>query len=330
MVEASSIFSGKRDALLLAALLIVLALAAPLASALGQPFLLRVVTRVVIFALTASALNLVLGFGGMVSLMHAALFGLGGYVVAILSYHDFSSEPLSLGLFTCDGTSHMAISAPLAALVGACVAAVLGAASLRTSGAYFIMITLAFNQMLYYYFVALKTYGGDDGLQILGSLDLLGLDPAKRVPYFYVCLGALALTLIFLQRLVGSRFGMALRGAAQNERRVIAVGIPAFRYKLAAFAISGAIAAFAGALMAGAQQFVSPADMAWGRSGDLVVMCVIGGLNTVWGPVVGAAAFLVLELVLSDYTTHWQLPFGLFVIAVATLRGVKLFNRGQA
>lgn len=306
-----------RDWMMIALLLAALACLPPIAGALDQPFLIRVGQRVVIFALAASALNLTLGFGGMISLMHAAFFGLGAYIVAIASFHEFNGEPLRLGPLAFAGTGHLALSLPLAIVIGAVVAAVLGAASLRTSGAYFIMITLAFNQMLFYYFVALQTYGGEDGLQILGSLDIAGLDPAKRAPYYYVCLGFLALVLIGLQRVVGSRFGMALRGAAQNERRVVAVGIPAFRYKLAAFAISGALVALAGGLMAGAEQFVSPAEMSWSRSGDLVVMCVLGGLNTVWGPVLGAAAFLILEFGLSNYTTHWQLPFGLIVIAVA-------------
>jgi branched-chain amino acid transport system permease protein len=193
----------------------------------------------------------------------------------------------------------------------------MGIVSLRTSGAYFIMITLAFNQMLYYLFVALQRYGGEDGLQILGSLSFAGADAGSRVPFFYTSLAVLAATLIFLQRLVGSRFGMVIRATAQNERRVIAAGIPPLRYKLTAFAISGALTGIGGGLLAAGQQFISPADMSWVRSGDLVVICVLGGLATVWGPVLGAALFLILELVLSDYTAHWQLPFGLIVIALA-------------
>jgi branched-chain amino acid transport system permease protein len=171
-------------------------------------------------------------------------------------------------------------------------------------------------------FVALQQYGGEDGLQVSSSLTLAGIDPGDRVPFFYVCLAVLTATLIFAQRLVGSRFGMVIRAAAQNERRVMASGIPPLRYKLAAFAISGALTGIAGALLAAGQQFISPADMSWIRSGDLVVMCVLGGLSTVWGPAIGAAVFLLLELVLSGYSAHWQLPFGLIIIALAVfLRG---------
>jgi branched-chain amino acid transport system permease protein len=198
----------------------------------------------------------------------------------------------------------------------------MGVVSLRTSGAYFIMITLAFNQMLYYFFVALQQYGGEDGLQITGDLTLAGLLVRGREPFFYGCLAMLAVVLFVLQRLVDSRFGIVLRASAQNERRLIALGISPLRYKVTAFAISGAIAGLAGALLAAGQRFISPADMSWIRSGDLVVICVLGGMATVWGPVLGAALFLVLEIVLSGWSTHWQLAFGLIIIGVVvSLRG---------
>ena len=319
----------------IAALLALLACVPPVATAMGEPFLIRVGTRAVVFATTAVALNLVLGFGNLVSLLHAGLFGIGGYAVAILSFHEFNGEAVTLGPLAIVGTQQLLISLPLAALAGASMAAAMGAVSLRTSGAYFIMITLAFNQMLYYFFVALQKYNGEDGLQILGNIRLGGLDPSKRVPFFYVCLAVLALTLFFLQQLVNSRFGMVLRATSQNEPRVVALGIPPFRYKLAALTISGAITALAGGLMAAGQQFISPAEMSWVRSGDFVVMCVLGGLTTVWGPAVGAAAFVVLELVLSGWSSHWQLPFGLIIIAMAVfLRGglsdvLRLLQRGQ-
>ena len=310
------------DMATIAALVALLALVPVIANAIGEPFIIRVATRVVVFAIAAVALNLVLGFGGLVSLLHAGLLGIGGYAVAIASWHEFNAEPLIFGPLALNGTGQLLVSLPLAALCGAGAAAVMGAVSLRTSGSYFIMITLAFNQMLFYYFVALQKYGGEDGLQITGSLALGAIDPSKRVPFFYICLTLLALTLIFMQRLINSRFGMVLRATAQNEQRVIAVGIPPFRYKLAAFAISGGLTALAGGLLATGQQFITPADMSWVRSGDFVVMCVLGGLSTVWGPVIGAAVFLVLELALSGYTTHWQLPFGLFIIGIAVfLRG---------
>ena len=305
------------DMLPIALIVLVLAIVPVIASAIGEPFLIRVATRVVVFAIAAAALNLVLGFGGLVSLLHAGLFGIGGYVVAILSFHEANAEPLALGALAISGTGNLLVSLPLAAAVAAAAAAIMGVISLRTLGSYFIMITLAFNQMLYYFFIALQKYGGEDGLQVQGRLDLGSLNPSSRMPFFYVCLAVLAVVLVILQRLVGSRFGMVLRATAQNERRVIAVGIPPLRYKLAAFAISGGITGLAGALLVAGQQFISPADMSWIRSGDLVVMCVLGGIATVWGPVIGAGVFLVLELVLSSYTTYWQLPFGLVIIALA-------------
>jgi branched-chain amino acid transport system permease protein len=301
-------------------LLATLALVPPLATALDQPFLIRVFTRVVVFAMAAVALNVVLGFGGLVSLLHAGLFGIGGYVVAVLAHHDFNAQPL-LGVLP-HGSSDLALSIPIAVLIVGAAAAATGVVSLRTSGSYFIMITLAFNQMLYYFFVALQQYGGEDGLQILSALHFAGVDITRRIPFYYICLGTLGAILVFLTWMVESRFGMVLRAAAQNDRRVVVLGIPPLRYRLTAFALSGMIVGLAGALWAAGQQFISPADMSWIRSGDLVVMTVLGGLATVWGPVLGAVVFLILEALLSDWTVYWQLPFGLLVILTAAyLRG---------
>ena len=299
-----------------------LVLVPPFALLLDDPFLIKVFTRVIVFGIAAIGLNLILGFGDLISLMQAGFFGIGAYTVAILAYHDINVEPLLGWPLTLTGTTNLAISLPVGALVAAVFAALAGLVCLRTSGAYFIMITLAFNQMLYYFFVALQKYGGEDGLQILGNLHLVGFDVAKRVPFYYLCLIILVVILVLLDRLVESRFGMAVRALAQNERRAVALGIPPLRYKLLAFVISGAIGGLAGGLLATSQQFVSPADMAWVRSGELVAMVVLGGLATVWGPVAGAAVFLILELVLSSFTISWQLPFGLLIIAmIMFLRG---------
>lgn len=313
------------------ALVGLLALVPPVARLLDDPFLIRVFTRVAVFALAAVALNIVLGFGGMVSLLHAGFVGVGGYVVGILAYHDANAEPLLTWPIVVAGTSELAVSLPLAMVACALLAAATGLVSLRTAGAYFIMITLAFNQMLYYVFVALQRYGGDDGLQIQGGLTLLGHDVTGRVTFYYIALGFLFAALVLASRLVESRFGIVLRAAAQNERRVVALGIPPLRYKLLAFVISGTLTGLAGALLATGQQFISPVDMSWVRSGDLVVMCVLGGLGAVWGPVVGAAVFLLLELVLESWTTHWQLAFGLLIVLMVTfLRGGLADLRGLA
>lgn len=283
----------------------------PISIALGDPFLIRVFTRVLLLGVAALGLNLVVGYGAMVSLMQAGLFGLGGYVVAILSYHDVNAEPL-MGLVP--GTSSFAISLPIAMLAVAIVAALAGLISLRTSGAFFLMITLAFNQMLYYFCIALQKYGGDDGLQILGSIQIFGITPSNRVGFYYLCLGVVAIVLLLLRQIVDSRFGMVIRGAAQNESRMRALGFHVLYYRLFAFVLSGTIGGLAGALWAVSQSFVSPADMSWARTGELVAMVVLGGMASVWGPLVGAAVFLLLEMNLSEWTTYWQFPFGVVII----------------
>jgi branched-chain amino acid transport system permease protein len=274
------------------------------------------------------ALNFVLGFGALVSMMHAGLFGVGAYMVAIFAFHDFDGSPL----WFIEGSSNLAVTIPLAIVVTGLLAAVTGVVSLRTGGAYFIMITLAFNQMLFYFFVALQKYGGDDGLQILSSLHFGGIDISRRVTFYYITLVVLVGTLVFFGRLVNSRFGVILRATAQNERRVIALGISPLRYKLAAFVISGAVTGLAGALWANGQQFVSPSDLSWVRSADYVVMAVLGGMARVWGPVLGALVIVLLEALLPDATQFWQLPFGLIVILIVVyLQGglADLFGRSR-
>ena len=303
-----------------------LALVPVIATAVGEPFYIRLFTRIIILAIAATALNLVLGFGGLVSLLHAGLFGIGAYAVAILAKHEFDADPL----FGILATADLAVALPLAVLASATAAALTGLVSLRTSGAYFIMITLAFNQMIYYLFVALQQYGGDDGLQVLADFTVLGYGATKRIPFYYAALAALALAILLVSRIVGSRFGQVLRATAQNDRRVTALGIPPFPYRLAAFVISGAITGFAGGLWAAGQGFVSPADMSWVRSGDLVVMAVLGGLAAPWGPALGAIVFLLLETVFSDMTTYWQLPLGLVVIASVMLLSGGLAGRRRA
>lgn len=305
---------SRRLALSWAPVVTLLALAAIpfIAAVTDNPFLIRLFTRVVIFAIVAVALNFVLGFGGMVSMVHAALFGIGAYVVAIAAFQDFNNEPL----FGWAGSADLAVTAPLAVVVTMLVAVAVGFVSLRTSGLYFIMITLAFNQMFFYFFSGLSQYGGNDGLQILSSLTFAGWDLPTRTPLYYVCVMILAFVLFALSRVVRSRFGSVVLAAKQNERRLHAIGINPFLYKLLAFVISGAICGLAGALWAASQNFVSPADMTWMRSGEFVVMAVLGGMSRVWGPILGAVALLTFEVVLSDWTTYWQLPVGLAIIAV--------------
>ncbi len=311
--EPASRLLALRRAWPILVVLVLLALVPTLSVALDNPFLIRLFTRAVVFSMAAVALNFVLGFGGQVSLMHAGLAGVGAYTVAILSFHDYDG---SLLLGVVPGTSNLAISIPLAILCAGLAAAITGVVSLRTSGAYFIMITLAFNQMLYYFVIALQKYGGEDGLQILSNINFAGFDISRRATFFYVALGVLAVELLFFGRLVESRFGAILRATAQNERRVAALGIPPLRYKLAAFATSGAAAGLAGAMWATSQQFVSPAELSWVRSGDYIVMAVLGGMGRVWGPVLGAIVFVLLEAFLPAWTQYWQAPFGIVIILI--------------
>jgi branched-chain amino acid transport system permease protein len=286
---------------------------------LRDPFLIRLFTRIVIFAAAAVALNLVLGFAGLVSLLHAGFMGMGGYVVGILAFHESNAVPLGFGMFAVPGTSDLLIGLPVAAVACALLAVLTGLVCLRSVGVYFIMITLAFNQMIYYFFVALQIYGGDDGLQITVPLYIGGARLPKGAGYFYICLAFLALVLLLFRRIVGSEFGVVLGALRQNERRVAAVGVPALAYKLVAFAISGAVAGIAGIFLAGSQNFVSPADLSWIRSADLAIVAVLGGVSVTWGPVLGAVAFYVAELWLSSLTVHWLLPFGILVILIGAL-----------
>jgi branched-chain amino acid transport system permease protein len=283
---------------------IALALAFPLlARALGQEFYIGFASRVLILALLASSLNLVVGLGGMVSLGHAALFGAGAYVVGIAA--------AEIG----PGTSAL-LTWPLAMAAGALLALFIGAISLRTHGVYFIMITLAFAQMVYYVFVSLKAWGGDDGLSLARRSSLPGLSLADDVAFYYVVLALCVAALVALARLARSRFGVALVGIRDNEPRMASLGYPTFRVKLAAFVISGALAGLAGALMANQNNFVSPNMMHWEQSGVALVMVILGGLASPWGGLAGAAAFLVLEEALSALTRHWQIALGAILLLV--------------
>lgn len=288
--------------IVVAALFVVLALVPLYASWVGNNFVLILLTRVVILAIAAVSLNLIMGYGGMVSFGHAAFLGIGGYAVGILAY---------------EGVLSGFVQWPLALIVSGLVAVVVGALSLRTRGVYFIMITLAFAQMIYYVAVSLNRYGADDGLTIYRRSQFAGLlDLSDKVTFYYLCLVLLLLVIAIVWRLSNSRFGMVIRGARSNERRMRAIGFPTFRYRLTCFAIAGTICGLAGALLANHTEFISPAAMHWTRSGDLIVMVVLGGMGSLFGPVIGAVAFLLLEEILSSLTEYWQIIFGPMLLAV--------------
>jgi len=300
-----------------------LAVLPPVAAALDESFVIGLFTRIFIFALAAVSLDLILGFGGMVSFGHSAYFGAGAYVVAILSFHgaggDAPAWPLSLPWLESGLAAW-----PLAVAVAALLALLIGAVSLRTSGMYFIMITLAFAQMLYYFFVSLEVYGGDDGLSIAQRNSLPGLDLENEAAFYYVCLLILAVFLVLGRRLVHSRFGMVLQGCKENEERMLALGFPIYRYKLTAFVLAGAAAGLAGALMANYMAFVDPALMHWTVSGEIMVMVILGGMGTLAGPVVGAVVLLLLEEILSAYMEHWMIILGpvLVLVVLFARRGI--------
>ena len=307
---------------LAAGVVVVLAVLPQIAHQVDDPFLIRVGMRIMILAIAALSLNLILGYGGMVSLGHAAFIGIAAYVVAILNWHVSNGEPLMIWPFVIDGSANAYIVAPLAIALSALGALIIGFISLRTSGLYFIMITLAFAQMLFYLFVSFQKYGGEDGTQLMTTLTAGWVDFDNQILLYYIIFVALVAVLLLVDRLVESRFGMVLQGCRQNERRLAAVGFPTFRYKLAAFVIAGAIAGLSGVLLAAAQEYVSPADLAWSRSGELVIMLVLGGVGTLFGPVFGATLYVVLEVVLGSWTTHWQIIFGpVFVFFVLFVRG---------
>lgn len=304
-----------RRAILLGALALLLALPG-LAALSGLDYTVGVATRIVIFALAGISLNLIMGYGGMVSFGHAAFFGAGAYVVAILSQHAALGEPLMTWPIEVSGTESALIAWPAAMLVSGLLALVIGAICLRTGGLYFIMITLAFAQMLFFFFVSLETYGGDDGLSLWARSTAGPLDLADDVQFYYLALVLMLIVLFLMRRLVASRFGMVLKGVRDNERRMGAIGFPTYRYKLTAFVISGAIAGLAGALIANQTEFVSPSFLDWQRSGEILVMVVLGGMGSLYGPVVGAAAFLLLEEILSQWTVHWMIVLGPLLVLV--------------
>jgi len=298
-------------------LLAILALLPVYAMLTGDTFTMTLFTRVLILALGAVSLNLIMGYGGMVSFGHAAYLGIGGYAVGILA-----KEGIGSGL----------VQWPVAIAAAALYALVVGALSLRTRGVYFIMITLAFAQMIYYVTIGLDRYGGDDGLTIYRRSQFGGLlDLNNKTLFYYLCLALLLASIYLISRLVNSRFGLVIRGARSNDRRMRAIGFPTFRYKLVCFVIAGALCGLAGALLANHTNFISPALMHWTRSGDLIVMVVLGGLGSLFGPLIGAVTFLLLEEGLSRLTEYPDLILGpvLLLVAIYVNGGIEGLLEGR-
>ena len=276
-------------------------------AATGNGFLLVIGTRIVIMAIAAVSLNLILGYGGMVSFGHAAYLGIGGYAVGILAHSGIHS-----GL----------VQWPVAILASGVFALLVGMLSLRTRGVYFIMVTLAFAQMAYYVATGLDEFGGDDGLTIYRRSQFGLLDLSNKVGFYYLCVALLAATVVLVWRLASSRFGLVVQGSRSNDKRMQALGFPTYRYRLACFVVAGMLCGLAGALLANHSDFISPATMHWTRSGDLMVMVILGGMRSLFGPVFGAIALLALEEGLSEITEYWQIILGpLFLAVVLYARG---------
>ena len=288
----------------------------PFAHAIGDPYLVSIATRGVILALAVVGLDFILGYGAMVSFGHAAFVGAGAYTVGILAFHAREGGAVLGGALGLTGTHSALLAWPLAVAVAALLALGIGALSLRTRGLYFIMITLAFGQMIYYLGTSLERYGGDDGLVLWQRSTLPGISTTDPLQFYYLCVGLLALVVILLRRAVAARFGRVLRGTAENERRMRALGFPVYRYRLAAFVIAGGVGGLAGALLANQNTFVSPELLHWRHSGEMLIMVILGGLGTLHGAVVGAIALVLLEAVLAAWTEHWMIVLGPVLVAV--------------
>jgi len=283
----------------------------PLVSWLGQPFYIDLVRRIMILAIAAVSLNLILGYGGMVSFGHAAYLGIGAYAVGILGVYGFTN-----------GLLHWAVAIVASALV----ALAIGAVSIRTSGIYFIMITLAFTQMLYYLGISLELFGGDDGMRLKSKSQFGGLvDLRDPVAFYYLSLVLMLGAVFLVHRIVHSRFGMVLRAAKSNEGRTRAIGFAPYPYRLAAFVIAGAMCGLAGALYANHTNYIVPGLMSWQQSGDIMFMVILGGMASTAGPVLGTFALLFVEEILKGWTEHWQVILGPLLVL-----SVIFFRRGLA
>ncbi|MCH2077597.1 MAG: branched-chain amino acid ABC transporter permease [Rhodobacteraceae bacterium] len=287
-----------------------------------EPFTITLATRAVILALAAVGLNIALGIGGLVSLGHAVFFGLGGYAMGILAHHAQTYAPLELGPLVIEGTKSMPIIWVTALVTSALAALVIGLLSLRTTGVYFIMITLAFGQMFFFFSISWSAYGGEDGLSIYVRNDFPGLNTLQPIQFFGLCLAVLCLALGIHSRLRTSPFGLALNAARQAPERVETVGLNPMRLKLLAFVISGALTGLSGALFADLNRFVSPTMFSWQLSGELIVLIIIGGVGRLMGPVIGAALFVALEHLLGGLTEFWLVWLGVILLLIV------LFARG--
>lgn len=311
-----------RETYINAALSLLLVLVPFWAWSTGQAYILTLCTKVAILALAGVGLNIALGLGGLISFGHAAFFGIGGYAMGILASHAQTFDPIMDWPILIEGTKSMPMIWLVAMLASALAALLIGALSLRTSGVYFIMITLAFAQMLYYFTIGWPAYGGEDGLSIYVRNSFPGLNTLVPVQFLILSYVVLGLALLFSARLARAPFGLALSAARQNADRVETVGIAPYRLRLVAFVISGAITGLAGALFADLNRFISPTMFSWHTSGEIMIFVILGGLGRLYGPVAGAALFILLEHLLGGVSDYWKIFLGVLLLAVV------LFARG--
>ena len=293
-----------------------------LAHAQDEPFTITLATRAVILALAAVGLNIALGLGGLISFGHAVFFGIGGYAMGILAHHAQSYIALTEWPLLIEGTKSMPVIWLVAIVTSACAAFLIGLLSLRTTGAYFIMITLAFGQMFFFFSISWAAYGGEDGLVIYVRNSFPGLNTLDPIQFYGLCFAILGLVLFGMARLAKSPFGLALNATRQTPTRVETIGLNPMRLKLVAFVISGAITGWAGALFADLNRFVSPTMFSWQISGEIMILIIIGGVGRLMGPVVGAVVFVALEHFLGGLTEYWHIFLGLVLL------GIVLFARG--
>ena len=279
------------------------------APVIGQEFYTDVLARTMIFAIAAISLNLIMGFGGMISFGHAVYMGIGAYAVAILASHGIESAYIQW---------------PVGIIASGLFALLFGAICLRTRGVYFIMITLAFAQMVYFLSISIEKYGSDDGLNIdaRSNFGVSFFDLSDDLTMYYTSFVLMMGCLYLTYRIVNSRFGMVIRGSMSNDDRMKSIGYPTYGYKLTAFVIAGMMAGLSGILSANFEDFVSPDMMFWPRSGEMIFMVVLGGMGTIFGPLGGTMIYLILSEILSNITASWHLIFGPFLILVV------LFARG--
>jgi branched-chain amino acid transport system permease protein len=312
----------KRETLFNVSLLLGLLLFVLWAMISDQPFLITLATRASIFALAGIGLNLALGYGGMVSLGHAVFFGIGGYSMGILASHAQSGDPLVIGSLSISGTQTMPVIWLVAIVASGLVALLVGALSLRTSGVYFIMITLAFGQMFYYFAVSWSAYGGEDGLSIYVRNSFPGLNTLLPEQFFAVVFIVLVAVLIFCAVITRSPFGLALNAARQSAERARTVGIQVYRLRLLAFVFSAMITGLAGALFADLNRFVSPTMFNWQTSGEIMIFVILGGVAKLCGPLAGAFVYIALEHVLGGVSDYWHIYLGVLLLLIV------LFARG--